>query len=349
MLGHRTVALLAIVGACLSAGANGAAAEPAPEEQSAAVGANSGSRERAKQLYEEGLSAYRAGKHSDAIDKLLEADRVMPNAAFSYNIALVYEGMGDQRSALRWLRSYLRQSPAGTDQTAPLTKLRKFEALLQARGLQQVSVLSNPPGATVKIDGIALVGLTPFTTELAPGSHVASLTLEGYEFVQRSFELRPDRSMDVEVALVAARPENNPTQPGVTALAGPSHEPSLARLPPATLPPVTESQSSRVKPWTWLSMGVGTALLGGALVFEVKRRSAEQDAKSASQDVYLDRYDRMESAQSTARQLAVAGSVVLAAGLGLLTYDLTRNSPTQTATLGSCPSGGLCGGLRGQF
>jgi hypothetical protein len=104
-----------------------------------------------------------------------------------------------------------------------------------------------------------------------------------------------------------------------------------------------------VKPWTWISLGVGTALLGGALVFEVKRRSAEDDAKSASQEIFLDRYDRMESAQTTARLLAGAGSVVLAAGLGLLTYDLTRSGPSRSATLGTCLSAGLCAGLRGQF
>jgi tetratricopeptide (TPR) repeat protein len=344
MFGRRTVAFLTAIGVCFLASASSAwAAEPsAPEVRGATNSDDASARERAKSLYEEGLTAYRAGMYSDAIDKLLEADRVMPNAAFSYNIGLVYEAMGDERSALRWLRSYLRQSPEGKGQSAILGKVRKFEAELQARGIQQVSILSNPAGATVKIDGIALVGMTPFTAELTPGSHVASVTLDGYDLVQRPFELRPDRAMDVEVNLVAtkAAPTPAPATPGQVA--------PVARTPLQTTPAAPEPQPVRVKPWTWMTLGLGTALLGSALVFEVKRRNAEDDAEAASQDVFLDRYDRMQAAQTTARVLAGVGGVVFATGIGLLTYDLTRGG-ARTATVGSCSSGGLCAGLRGQF
>ena len=123
MFGHRTVVLLVTTAASLfGSAAGGAEPNDAPPESARATDTPN-VRERAKAFYEEGLKAYRAGKYSDAIDKLLEAERVMPNVAFSYNIALVYEAMGDERSALRWLRGYLRQSAAGTDQAATLGKL----------------------------------------------------------------------------------------------------------------------------------------------------------------------------------------------------------------------------------
>jgi hypothetical protein len=181
----------------------------------------------------------------------------MPNAAFSYNIGLVYEAMGDGRSALRWLRRYLRQSGNDKDQSATLAKVRKFEAELQARGMQQVSILSIPTRATVKIDGIAMVGITPFTTELSPGSHVASVTLDGYDHVQRPFELRSDRAMDVEVTLVATK-----AAPGPAPLPGPvtpSKVTPAARAPLSTTPPAPEPRPIRVKPWTWVTLGVGKA------------------------------------------------------------------------------------------
>lgn len=301
----------------------------------------SSNREHAKQLYEEGLSAYRSGKFSDAVDKLLEADRLMPNAAFSYNIALVYQAMGDKRSALRWLRSYLRQSDKKDDQ-ATIEKVRGLEAELQSKGLQQITVISKPPGATLKIDGNAL-GITPFTLEITPGMHQAYLSLDGYQGVQRTFELRPDRSMDLDIDLlpVAQGAAPAPMAPPPPALV----EPSPITAPPADYP----RPSRRIQPVTWVSLGIGTALFGGALFYELRRESAERDAKTASQAEYQATYDRMHSAQTAARILAVAGSVGLAAGFVLLTVDLSHSRPTQTAFIGNCGSSGICAALKGRF
>ena len=324
-------------------------ADPLTPSGATSVDANP-NRERAKQLYEEGLTAYRAGKYSVAVDKLLEADHVMPNAAFSYNIALVYQAMGDKRSALRWLRGYLRLS-GKNDDVATIEKVKGLESELQSRGIQQVTILSNPPGATLKIDGNAL-GITPFTTEITPGSHQASLALNGYQVAEKTFELRADRSMDVEVQLVAELP---PTQ---SSLALPPVQ-SSAELPTpantqapshaATVPLDVPAHASRVKPLTWVSLAVGTALLGGAVYFELKREKDERDAKTASQQDYQAAYDRMHAGQLAARIFAGAGSLVLATGVALLTVDLSHKGSTQTASLSSCGPQGFCAAWRGQF
>ncbi len=316
----------------------------APSSEAPAV--SNADRERAKQLYEDGLASYRAGKYSEAIDKLLEADRVMPSAAFSYNIALVYQAMGDKRSALRWLRGYLRQSGNKDDKPA-IEKVRSLEAELQSKGLQQVTVLSKPPGATLKIDGNAL-GITPFTMEIVPGSHQASLVLDGYQAAQKTFELRPDRSMDLEVALTpvaqTVAPSNTETVPSTSA--APSAQPTA----PVAPPPMPESPRAHVRPWTWVSLGLGTALIGGAVIYEFKREKDETDARNASQVDYQAAFDRMHSAQTTARILAVAGSVGLVTGAALLTVDLTRKEgPVQSAYVGTCGTLGACAALRGEF
>jgi hypothetical protein len=108
--------------------------------------------------------------------------------------------------------------------------------------------------------------------------------------------------------------------------------------------------SPHVKPWTWLSIGVGSALLGGALAFEVKRRHEENDAAAAESQVdFHDHYARIEPAQTRARVFFVTGSAVLATGLGLLTFDLVRRGPTRSVTFGRCVGSGLCAGFRGQF
>jgi len=311
------------------------------------------SKEHAKQLYEQGLAAYRAGHYPEAIDRLLEADRVMPNAAYSYNIALVYQAMNDNRSALRWLRSYLRQS-SDKDVKAE-TKVRALETELQRKGLQQVTVLSKPPGATLHIDG-AVLGITPFTTEIAPGSHYATLSLDGYKAAQQSFELRPDRSIDVEITLaptaaqpVAPSPNSTlaPAAVPVSAQPAPVHVLSLSSTQPFPTDSVRASQS--VRPLTWATLGVGVILAGGNVYFEFARARAEQEARDASQADFQADYDRMKSRQTAARVLAIAGGAVLTTGLVLLTVDLTRRGPTKTADVRGCGSAGLCASFGGHF
>jgi hypothetical protein len=346
MVGRRGAFALVIAAACLASGIARAESAAQPTTDQAGLVDESSVRQRAKRLYEDGLTAYRGGRYSEAVDKLLEADHVMPNAAFSYNIALVYEAMGDMRSALRWLRSYLRQSEQGTGEQATVAKVRKLEAELQAKGLQQVSILSTPPGATLKIDGNAL-GITPFTTEITPGRHQISLSLNGYDAADQAIELRPDRSMDVEIALVASKVEPTAVAP---APAPPEPvKPTVVSTPIVTPPPISDRHSPRVKPWTWITIGAGAALFGGAIVYEVKRRDAEDRAAHASQADYQTRYDQIAAPQTTARAFVIAGSVVMTTGLVLLTVDLTRGGSAKTVMLGSCTTPGFCAALRGQF
>jgi len=348
MIFVRSACFLAALGLLNGAGlAMGQSADPSMPNGAESAGANP-NRERAKQLYEEGLTAYRAGKYSDAIDKLLEADHVMPNAAFSYNIALVYQAMGDKRSALRWLRGYLRQS-GKSDDAATIGKVKGLEAEFQSKGIQQVTILSSPPGAALRIDGNAL-GITPFTIEITPGSHQATLVLDGYQAVQRTFDLRPDRSMDVDVQLAAVQSGSSPAmpamQPNVTPLpTAVNATPMQAVIPP----PDSAPHHRRVQPLTWVSLGVGTALLGGAVYFELKREKDERDARNASQRDYQAAYDRMQAGQLAARILAVAGSIVAVTGGVLLTVDLTHQGPTQTANVSNCGVQGICAAWRGQF
>jgi tetratricopeptide (TPR) repeat protein len=110
-------------------------------------------RNSAKARYEEGVEAYRATRYADAVRLFLEADAISPSAALSYNIARAYEKLADDAQTLRWYRNYLRLDPNAKNAAEVRGYVESLSAKLAKQGIQQLTVLTTPAGATVAIDG----------------------------------------------------------------------------------------------------------------------------------------------------------------------------------------------------
>jgi hypothetical protein len=313
--------------------------------------AGASAREQAKAHYSAGISAYQEQHYREAIDELSCANQLLKDAAFSYNIAVSYEAMGDAPSALRWYRDHAREGGAEVDTPALRTKLAELEAKLQSRGVQQVTVLSEPSGAILSIDDQPS-GLTPFDMELKPGRHRYRLTSTGHEAAEGWFELRADRALDVRVTL-SATPEAQRSGERATApelppahLAPSVPQPSRSELPPAADPPGT---FAAIGTWTWVSIGSGVALLGGSLGFEWRRRQLEDTLGSSSQVEYQQHYDAMATQQTSSRILAGLGSAALITGGVLAVLDLSRSAPKRELHLTACAGSELCLAASGAF
>jgi hypothetical protein len=303
-------------------------------DEGCALGPAESARERAKGEYASGRAAYEGQRYREAIDHLLCANRVVPSAELAYNIAVTYETMGDAASALRWYRDYRRQGGTDADSAPIREKVAELEGTLQALGVQQVTVSSTPAGAMLRIDEQA-VGLTPFTLELKPGRHSYRLTSEGRTSVGGTFELRPDRSLDVALEL----PPVPVPPPAAVTLA-----------PPATAVRVTEpSPIESIGTWTWISLGAGTLLLGGALGLELRRRQLDAELSHVSQARYPDRYDAMSAHQTAARVSLGVGAAALAVGGVLLVLDVRPAAAVSEVRLGARADGGPCLAAGGVF
>src|SRR5262249_30671859 len=78
----------------------------------------------------------------------------------------------------------------------------------------RLTVMSNPPGATVTVDGRAL-GRTPLrSASLSPGRHLVSLTLHGYQKRDRNVDLVAAESQTLELDLPRASSSAPQAQPG---------------------------------------------------------------------------------------------------------------------------------------
>ncbi|MEO7332232.1 MAG: PEGA domain-containing protein [Minicystis sp.] len=282
---------------------------------------------QAKTRFQAGAQAYREARYKDAIDLFLQANRLDPHPELIYNVGQAYEKLGDVPNALRSYREYLRLSPGASDRATVETSIRNLEARLRERGVQQVSIFSSPAGATLTLDQ-KIVGQTPWTGEISPGRHVVILQSTGFPDTAKEFILGGDRAMDLDIALarmgVGATTLGNDTQPKVEAK-------------PLVETPKPVETGTHLKPWSFIAFGVGVAGFAGALGFELARKGAEDDARSATQIEYADKYSAMTSHQTAARALTAVGAVGIAAGGVLLFLDLRSagdNTTQPKAALG---------------
>lgn len=318
----------------LATAAHAAEPQEAPSDQAA----DDARRADAKARYEQGVEAYKAGHFKDAVDLFLAADRLSPSAPLSFNIARAYEKLGDDSGALRWYRDYLRRAPSAPNANDVAASVARFEARLAKKGVQQLTVLSVPAGATVSIDE-ANVGVTPGTFELPPGRHHVVLLLRGYADSPSDIELAAEHAQDLTVTLAQvttspAAPEPAPGAPPAAALQPTS---------PASPAPKAGEHRGGFGAWPWVAVGTGVAALGGALTFELLRESAENSAKhDATQIQYSHDLDAMQGRRTAARVLTGVGGALVVAGGVLLTVDLTRSPAPTAASLRLAPT---CGGM----
>lgn len=290
-------------------------------------------RSDAKQRYQRGVEQYRAGRYAEAVVAFLEADRLAPSPALSFNIARAYERLDDTTGALRWYRDYLRRSPNAKNAAGVKERIATLAARLAQTGLQQLSVLSMPDGATVLIDGRA-IGVTPFTGELAPGRHLVLLDREGYRDERHEILLGVSTPAELNVAL---QPEQRRASPGVAG----GREP----------PPNGESDRAagrRFGVLPWFIAGTGMAGLGGAVGFELARRSEEKAARaSSSQLEYKKHLDDSLEHQTRARVLVGVGGGLLVTGSVMLLFNNQEPNPTRLAL--ACTARGCAATAKGSF
>jgi tetratricopeptide (TPR) repeat protein len=277
----------------------------------------------AKARYEEGVEAYRATRYADAVRSFLEADALSPSAALSYNIARAYEKLADDAQTLRWYRNYLRLNPGAKNAAEVRGYVDALSAALAKRGIQQLTVLTTPPGATVAIDGTPL-GVSPLTVELRPGPHSAQVSRRGFADVNGKFTLPEATPIDLSVTLQATRADD------------------------AKAPDADRETGRRFGIAPYVTLGAAAVCLGSAGIFEALRRSAQNSARSEQvQLAYEQDIDDMNSRQTTARVLLGVGGVLAATGVTLLVLN-TPLTPESRARVAAVP-GGATVSLNGSF
>jgi hypothetical protein len=300
-------------------------AEPTPS------GAPQELRRQAKASYDQGVAAYNAGRFADAVELFLAADRTVPSAALSFNVARAYEQLKMTALALRFYRDYQRREagPPNANTEAATLRIAALERALMESGVQQLTVVSVPAGASLSIDGKAL-GATPWTGELTPGPHQLLLASSGYEETLRQFELPAAHALELRVSLAARS-----VVPAAPPLASTAAQASSAdSVRPASAP----ARAKGFGPWPFVALGAGGAALLVAGGFELSRRSAESDAETPGlpQIDYQERLEAVHARATTARVFALVGGAFAVTGGVLLFLDPARHKPQRPSAALAC-------------
>jgi hypothetical protein len=202
---------------------------------------------------------------------------------------------------------------------------RHQERLIEEFGQQQVTVLSEPEGATVIVDGKP-VGVTPWTYDLPPGKHDLLLRREGYADARHTFTLPADQAIDValNLAVAAEAPAPVPVNP--------------LPAPEAPLATVRDNE-----PGAMFYAGIGLAALGlvgvgTSIGLEVARAGAESDAESAITQLDAEGLlDDRDAYQTGARIAVIAGAALAVGGITLIVIDRAGASSGDTVALSCGP------------
>ncbi|MFH1809240.1 MAG: PEGA domain-containing protein [Pseudomonadota bacterium] len=157
--------------------------------------------EQAAVLARKGREYYRAGRYADAIAQLERANRVAQKGAFTYNIAKCYEKQGDYDNAIVHYQRYIELEPDASDRQDVVALIAALQARMR-QTLSELSVRTAPAAADIYIDEMGkLLGQSPLEIRLKPGTHKLVLVKNGYQTIEREFEMPEDRPRDLAYAL----------------------------------------------------------------------------------------------------------------------------------------------------
>jgi tetratricopeptide (TPR) repeat protein len=170
--------------------------------------------EEAKRYFERAQTAYRLGKYEQAISDYEAAYEAMPSPAFLFNIAQsqrMQYGLDKKvwrlNKALALYKSYLREADEATNRDVVRNIIDELKQLLgdvQRRSREQDEagqiILRGTEGALAKLDGKE-IGQLPIRKEVAPGTHVLRVTLEGHMPWESTVRVSAGGQLDVPVLL----------------------------------------------------------------------------------------------------------------------------------------------------
>ncbi len=278
-------------------------------------------RAEAEKLHRAAVVAFAHHQYRTSIERSTEADRLLPSAANSYNIARAYEGLKDSPQALIWYRDYLNRDPNAPDRNQVALKIARYESALDQHAVQARAPASLPPEEPASAAAAAMAAAT------SPPTGRANL------------EVAPSASAATDTAEVPppSEPQRESAAPAAT---------TARRAPPS---------HSALRTVGVVSIVAGGLMLGGALLFELARRSVENRARHETEQIpYAHDLDVVQQRRTAAQVLAALGGSAAIGGIVLFAVAAAAPSPEESSVAHAsiavgCATAGCGLSLRGRY
>ncbi len=281
----------------------------------------------ARGVFHEGTALFEAGRFIEAADAFRAAYRLKPNWKILYNIGQCEAAAKRYGLALELFETYLAQ---GGDDVPEDRREEVLAEVIRLRSMVGFLKIEAPANATAIVDGVER-GMTPMSMEIPIGvglQHEVTIAIEG-----RSAPPQTVKVIGGKTATLTFEAPPLPPPPLEPPLEEEEEEEVETAAEESTEQPVpvadTSDESSPLKTWGWITVGVGGALLAGGAVTGVLALKANDTINDKCPDgCYSQQYeelDRRKKLALTTDVLLPAGGAVAATGIVLLIVAVVRD------------------------
>ncbi len=127
-------------------------------------------REAARNAYSTGSDKLETKDYEAALPLFQRANELIPSAQALEKVAVCYDGMNRIPEAIAAYESFIEQAKDKPKLASAVEAARARIGALQKTPVP-VNITSDPPSASVEVDGEPQMGATPLEVKLTPGTH----------------------------------------------------------------------------------------------------------------------------------------------------------------------------------
>ena len=172
-------------------------AEDKPTTSTPPVGEDLSPKDRASKLAAEGRKLAQNGQFQEAVSMFRESLNIFPITDVYFNLAYSYEQLGEWKGCVKHYREYIKVYREEHSDTDPPDIIGVNRSIEKCKEIAQppITITSNPPGAQVALsEAHNLVGSTPLTRKLDPGTYKVFLTKPDFVTVEAQIQVLPKQT-----------------------------------------------------------------------------------------------------------------------------------------------------------